>query len=118
MAKVNIREQEIEIDDECVDLVEHFNSIGLDTKFCCSGHGKDTFEIMLEDYITDKQIEDFLLANTIDYGNGYVHSWFSGKLQKWCRVVSGEIKYNWIYSAYDIDEARRDYMRILSKKGE
>ena len=115
MVKVNIRGKEIEIDDECVNLVEYFNSIGLDTKFCCSGHGKDTFEIMFEDYITDKQIEDFLLKNTIEFKSNdfiYVHSYFTGRFEKWCRVMTGNIKYNWTYSAKDIESAKRDYLRM------
>ena len=115
MAIINIREKDVEIDDDCINLVQFFNSIGLDTKFCCSGHGKGNFEIMFEDYITDKQIEDFLLKNTAEFKSKdfiYVHSYFSGRFEKWCRVMTGNIKYNWIYSTTDIESAKRDYLRM------
>lgn len=106
-----IRGDKVLIDKDCVDLVKYFNSIGLDTKYSCSGHGEDTFEIVFEDYITDEQMEGFISK----YRNKYNHSLFLGKFSKWCRVMSGKMVYNWIYTAKDVRSAKITYMRILSK---
>lgn len=106
-----IRGNKVLIDKDCVDLVEYFNDIGLDTKYSCSGHGEDTFEIVFEDYIADEQIEAFISK----YRNKYNHSLFLGKFSKWCRVMNGELKYNWIYTAKDVRDAKITYMRIISK---
>lgn len=106
-----IRGNKVLIDKECVDLVQYFNSIGLDTKYSCSGHGKDTFEIIFEDYITDEQMESFISK----YRNKYNHSLFLGKFSKWCRVMSGKMVYNWIYTAKDVRSAKITYIRIISK---
>ena len=74
-----IRGNKVLIDKDCVDLVKYFNNIGLDTKYSCSGHGEDTFEIVFEDYITDEQMEGFISK----YRNKYNHSLFLGKFSKW-----------------------------------
>lgn len=106
-----IRGNKVLIDKDCVDLVKYFNNIGLDTKYSCSGHGEDTFEIVFEDYIADEQMESFISK----YKNKYNHSLFLGKFSKWCRIMSGKVVYNWIYIVKDVRSAKITYMRIISK---
>lgn len=109
--QLNIKGKLVEIDNNCVPLVKHFNKIGLDTKFCCEGHNKyENFEIMFEDYITDEQMVDFLNQ----YANKYNHSPFLGKFVKWYRRMSGKIVSNWIYAVDTVKQADIDYKRLIS----
>lgn len=110
MQKLKVKEKYIEVDEACVDLVAYFNTIGLDTKYCCDGKNNcGVFYIMFEDYIDDEKIEQLL----IKYKNKYNHSIFTGKFSKWCRVLNGKIKYNWIYTAYTQKSHENDYKRLL-----
>jgi hypothetical protein len=111
MKILNIRGKEVEIDDKCVPLIEYFNSVGLDTKFCCEGHKVgQNFYIMFEDYITDEQMMGFLEK----YSNRYDHSPFCGLFVKWYRKMDGEIKSNWMYIAEEYKYAILDKL-ILDK---
>lgn len=91
----------MEIDYEKIDIesrpmVKYFNSIGLTTKFSCSGHDnkfRNVFSIMFDDNISDEHIELFVKNLT----SKYRHTQINGKFTKWCRVMSDEIVYNWIY---------------------
>ncbi|APR02576.1 TPA: hypothetical protein ACXDAY_002155 [Clostridium botulinum] len=112
MTKINIRGQKAEIDDNCISLIKFFNSIGLDTKFCCEGHKvNEPFYIMFEDYIDDEQIVSFIE----NYSNKYDHTPFCGKFVKWVRKMKGEIKFNWEYIAQDKVFAQKDYNTMISK---
>ena len=94
MQILNIKNKDVEIDDNCVQLVKYFNSIGLDTKFCCEGHNTwEDYNIMFEDYITDDIIFSFIEK----YSNCYDHTPFCGKFVKWARKMSGDIVTNWMY---------------------
>lgn len=109
MVKLNIRGQEVDIDEKCVDLVNYFNSIGLDTRFCCEGHNEvDTFHIMFEDYISDEKIINFINR----YSSKYDHTPFCGRFQKWCRKMSGNIVFNWEYTAKKQEHAIFDYEQM------
>ena len=99
----------MKIDEGCVKLITLFNELGLKTRYSCEGHGVNTFYIQFDNCVTDEQIECFLKK----YINQYNHSMFSGKLSKWCRVVCGEIKYNWRYEVLNKDLADLDYLKII-----
>ena len=55
-------------DKECIPLVEFFNSIGLKTKWCCSGkkklfkkrHGYNFYYIMFDDEVPDEKLNTVL----------------------------------------------------------
>ena len=111
MATLIIRGKEVEIDNDCVSLIIYFNNNGLDTKYCCDGKNNNgTFYIMFEDYIEDSQMEEFLSK----YRSKYDHSPFLGKFVKWCRVVNGKIKYNWMYLAMP-EHAKYDYELLMEE---
>lgn len=109
---LTIRNKQVEIDVNCIPLIQLFNEIGLDTKICCEGHlPNENFNIMFEDYITDEKITSFLEKHS----NIYDHSPFCGKFMKWCRKMSGNIVCNWMYIAEKKLYAYRDYKTISSK---
>lgn len=89
---INIRGKDVLIDTHCVQLVEFFNSIGLDTKYSCQGDMVNPFYIMFEDYIEDDKIEGFLQR----FPNKYGHTNLPANFVKWCRLMNGHIKYNWM----------------------
>lgn len=111
---INIRDELVEVDDNCVPLVQYFNNIGLDTKYSCEGHKLgENFEVMFEDYIKDEQIVNFIKQ----YSNKCNHTPFCGQFVKWVRKMSGQITFNWIYVARDKLWAARDYETMISKSG-
>jgi hypothetical protein len=94
----------VDIDINCIPMVKFFNDVGLTTKFSCEGDSLNTFKIIFADKVTDKQIEDFLLQS--QNINQYGHTFFLGTISKWTRVISGEIKSNWVYEVHNVDLAR------------
>lgn len=107
---VNIKGKNIEIDEKCVPLVNYFNSVGLDTKFCCEGHkANEPFFIMFEDYITTEKIVNFIN----EYSNKYDHSPFMGKFVMWARKINDKIVYNWEYLLYDKEHLQIDEETII-----
>ena len=102
----------VDIDINCIPMVKFFNSVGLTTKFSCEGDSLNHYNIMFADSVTDKDIEDFLLKS--DYLNVHNHTSFKGRFYKWCRVVSGEIKHNWMYKVRYFQWADKD-LEIMHK---
>lgn len=104
--------EEVEIDDDCVDLVCYFNKIGLVTEFCCSGHGKDDFCIMFNSEVKDNQIEEFVSI----FSNKYDHTPFLGKFSKWYRKTSGVMGSTWEYRVKKISWAKQDFKTMKGYK--
>lgn len=103
---MNIEGVEVEIDKGCVSLIDLFNRIGLSTKYCCEGYKDgDGFYIMFKEEVTDMEVESFLKG----YLDKNKNTPFIGRFQKWCRLVSGEVRYNWIYLVSELDQAKYDY---------
>lgn len=48
-----------DFDEDCRIACDFFNSVGLKTKFCCSGHGLDEFYIIFDDSVESSLIELF-----------------------------------------------------------
>lgn len=110
---LNIKGKVVKIDNKCVPLVKYFNSIGLDTKYCCEGHNpNEPFTIMFEDYVTDEKIFSFIKQ----FSNKYDHTPFVGKFVKWARKMGGEIALNWVYIANTQECAEIDYLRMNSEE--
>lgn len=101
----------VNIDIPCIPMVLLLNRIGLITKYCCQGDKYNYFNIMFQDNITDKDIEDFLLK----FENQYTHSPFVGKFVKWTRKMSGKIVSNWLYECNSIRSVSDDFNTIKMK---
>lgn len=110
-----------EFDEHCIKLVKLFNEeLELPTKYSCQGHEYDplnAYSIMFQDHVSDADIENLIVKFT----NKYNHSCFQGKFVKWCRVMCGEIKYNWIYQvttksdASNYSKANQDYLMLKNR---
>lgn len=116
---LNIKGKLIEIDLNCVDMINFFNNENLDTKSCCEGHViGENFNIMFENYISDDDIINFIER----YSNKFGHSPFYGKFMKWARKCNGIVIYNWMYIADVKTLAKLDYKimikNINNEKGE
>lgn len=108
MALIKINNKEVEIEDDCIDLVLYFNEVGLKTYMCCDGHDRQNFRIIFDDSVSDNDIFDFLKDKT----NKYNHSMFLGKFVKWARIISGETKLSWMYIAERKTFAKIDYQKL------
>lgn len=82
-----------DFDEDCRFACDFFNSVGLKTKYCCSGHGVDEFYIVFDDSVESPLIELFQMyafdKNPL------------GQFVMWKRLVhiDGESQYwnNWMY---------------------
>ena len=106
MVKVVIRGKEVNIDRGCVPMVNFFNSIGFNTKFCCQGHEGESleFNIMFEEILSQEDIVDFIKH----FRNQHNHTSLWGKFKLWCREINGNPSFNWIYEAPNLGCANED----------
>lgn len=97
-----------DMDSDCVQLCDLFNSLGLTTKYSCCGHNEQNFCIMFQDEINEAFIKEFL--QHISLHKEYTP--LVGGLKYWLRKVDGKIKGNWEYVASTISEANIDATTI------
>lgn len=107
-----------QIDPLCIPMIKYFNSIGLVTKFSCEGHDNlfyNKFQIIFDNCVTDKQIQDFIMR----YSNDYDHSPFLGQFYKWGRKIGEQYVESWIYEVsygdYTMNQkfAKMDYKTMI-----
>lgn len=82
-----------DMDSECVELCDYFNSVGLKTKFSCCGHNIADYQIIFDDEVTDEMIERFV----VKCSDKYDHTPFLGQFCSWIRKVDGRVIRNWMY---------------------
>lgn len=97
-----------DMDSDCVQLCDLFNSLGLTTKYSCCGHNEQNFCIMFQDEINEAFIKEFLQHISLHKE----HTPLVGGLKYWLRKVDGKIKGNWEYIASTISEANIDATTI------
>lgn len=85
-----------DMDAECVQLCDFFNSIGMKTKYSDCGHGESPFYIMFSDDVTDKKIARFVKK----LSKGKTHTPCCGRFLCWVRSVNGRMTKTWEYQCY------------------
>lgn len=124
----------VEIDDECIDMVEFFNKIGLKTSMCCQGHknvdgGRNSFFITFDKSVSDEQMIAFLkkvgewkqISPSRDRDSGgmkvsRIKRGLNGWVYKRHYFINDKLIEVWTYESSStsvnnaIYEARRDFM--------
>ena len=111
-------------DKECIPMVKFFNSIGLKTKWCCSGkrslfrrnHGYNFYYIIFDDEVTDEKLNEALsnyACRTFYNGLPYV-----GPMSGWfCRRQWHNDAWKPLaYVANSAKEANKDLKKFLAIK--
>lgn len=99
------------MDEDCVDICDVFNSVGLITEHSCCGHGDSSFIVIFNKSVSTEKIDEFLMLFT----NKYNHSPFLGKFLMWSRKMSGKIVHNWMYEAPSTKFANIDMATICQE---
>lgn len=87
-----------DFDEDCRYACDFFNSLGLKTKFSCSGHGVDDFYIMFDDTVTDNMIELFQIYAFNKCPMGRFVKWKRLVYPEGTRSLTGAVLWeNWMY---------------------
>lgn len=97
-----------DMDSECIQLCDLFNSLGLTTKYSCCGHNEQEFYVVFQDEINETIIKEFLQYISLHKK----HTPLVGGLKYWLRKVDGKIKGNWEYVVSTISGANTDAFTI------
>lgn len=100
-----------DMDKDCIQLCDLFNSIGLKTVFSCSGHDRKKFMIIFDDSVTTNKIDTFISQISIFHN----HTPLLGKFLMWSRKIDTQIVHSWVYISDCIEWANEDYKTLLSK---
>ncbi len=105
---LSINGEIVNIDKECVDLVNLFNNNGLKTEFCCSGHNEAEFFILFDSSVTDDKMLNFIEKISVN-----TTTCILGHFYKWYRKIglnnTNSWYVNWEYKAFSIEKAEYDY---------
>ena len=113
-----INDEAIELDYNCIDLVNFYNSVGLKTKFCCEGHknsnvsGVCKFYIMFDVCVKDKHIKEFLFKYKDLHNKA---SFCSINYYKWFRLHKNKLLSNWVFHVHYDYKHKVDVLKKINK---
>lgn len=99
-----------DMDKECIEFCNLFNTLGLKTKYSCCGHGNEYYSIMFDETVSDLTIGEFIY----DISEKKDHTPLVGGFYKWCRKVEDKLVCNWEYIVDNISWAEIDLETIKS----
>lgn len=113
---ININGEEVEVDENCAEMVLLFNEIGLKTEMCCEGHNGAPFRIWFD--VDDETMMEFIkkVGKWTEYlgyeaDSGYaIYEGVKG-LEGWILkrpwYPRGKYKVDWIYQIEGISEGHK-----------